>query len=177
MNIYFPNPGTPRKPSRSAGARTGAGSPRKSSRQPGNTLEAAGVRAAVRSELPMKIALGAAVAGCVCAIYLTLRRSGELTTVGWMPPAVGRWCDRYGRFRNMPAYFLLACPFLVFVRTPAARVRLMIWLGLFGAALELAQYFVPTRYVEWQDIAWSWVGLAIAWAVFEGVEYIRRRQR
>jgi hypothetical protein len=33
--------------------------------------------------------------------------------------------------------------------------------------VEAAQYFIPTRWCEWEDVAWSWAGLAATWLVAE----------
>ena len=128
-------------------------------------LAAPGAPAAARLWAVATIAAG--LIGCACAVYLSLRGTGRLSTVPWMPHGIGQWADDHGRFRNLPAYFLLACPFLLMARHRRSRFRTMLAIGGFGTVLELAEYFVPVRMVEWQDIAWTWAGAAAAWALVE----------
>jgi hypothetical protein len=90
-----------------------------------------------------------------------------LSEVPWLPAGVARWADSYGRFRNFPAYATLALPFMLGSNGRRARARAFRWLALFGAAVEAAQYFIPTRWCEWQDVAWSWAGLAATWLATE----------
>ncbi|WP_414663045.1 hypothetical protein [Horticoccus sp. 23ND18S-11] len=126
---------------------------------------------------PALLAVAVGVVGCACAIYLSWRSTGRLATVPWMPEAVGRWADEHGRFRNLPAYFLLSCPFLLAAPRLGIRAWSALALAVFGAVLELAEYFVPVRMVEWQDIAWSWAGVAAAWGAIEAGGWIRTRRR
>jgi hypothetical protein len=119
---------------------------------------------------PVRLA-GVAVAGVGvgCAMYLSFRGTGELSTVVWMPSAIGEWADQHGRLRNLPAYFLLTLPFLALFQEGRSRLGAAVGVGVLGTVLELAEYFVPARMVEWQDITWSWAGVAAAWALGEGV--------
>lgn len=126
---------------------------------------------------PVLLAITAGLVGCLCAIYLSWRSTGRLTTVPWMPETVGRWADEHGRFRNLPAYFLLSLPFLLAAPTLGLRARTSLALAGFGAVLELAEYFVPIRMVEWQDIAWSWAGVAGAWGAIEVGAWLRSVRR
>jgi hypothetical protein len=110
------------------------------------------------------------LAGCVgigCGLYMTLRPSSVLSEIPWLPHGVARWADSYGRFRNFPAYATLALPFMIVCRGRRGRFNAFRWLALFGAAVEAAQHFIPTRWCEWQDVAWSWAGLAATWLVAE----------
>lgn len=105
--------------------------------------------------------------GCGCAMYLSFRSTGEISSVTWMPDAIGQWADQNGRLRNLPAYFLLCCPVLFALQLARARAWAAAALGLFGTILELAEYFVPQRMVEWQDVTWTWAGVLAAWILFE----------
>ncbi len=105
--------------------------------------------------------------GLVAGAYLTPRRSSDLATVWWMPRVISRWTDRHGELRNVPAYFLLACPYLVVLRRPRARIWAIVALGVFGTALECLQLFIPTRWFDLMDIALTWAGLLLAWILFE----------
>jgi len=106
--------------------------------------------------------------GVASAVYLTWRTSSDLRTVPWIPYPVARWADYHGRTRNLAAYAILALPVLVLFRDRRAQARWMAALALFATALEYGQLFIPTRWFEWQDIALSLVGLALAWALVEG---------
>jgi hypothetical protein len=107
------------------------------------------------------------VLGLAAGAHLTLRRSSNLVTVWWIPEFVGRWTDRHGQLRNLPAYFMLGCPYMAVLGTLRARVAALLLLGLFGTALECCQLFIPTRWFDLVDIWLSWAGLIAAWAAFE----------
>jgi len=105
--------------------------------------------------------------GIACGLYLTLKKSSVLQEVWWLPTGIARWADSYGRFRNFPAYALLALPFMLVANGRRARFNAFRWLALFGAAVEAAQYFIPSRWCEWEDVAWSWAGLLATWILVE----------
>lgn len=113
--------------------------------------------------------------GCACAIYLCWRPTGQISTVPWIPTGVAEWADRHGRFRNLPAYFLLACPFLVVCGSRRARMWAVLALGVFGTLLELAERFVPGRMLEWQDVAYTWAGVGTAWLCYEALRWTTGR--
>lgn len=109
----------------------------------------------------------AGIVGIACGLYMTLRPSSMLSEISWLPEGIARWADSYGRFRNFPAYATLAIPFMIVCNGRRARFRALKWLALFGAAVEAAQYFIPTRWCEWEDVAWSWAGLVATWLIAE----------
>jgi hypothetical protein len=113
--------------------------------------------------------------GISSAIYLTLRRSGDLRTVNWIPYPVALWADYHGRSRNLVAYAILALPVLVLFDDRRIQLRWLAALGLLGTALEYGQLLIPTRWFEWQDIALSLAGLATTWVAVEGYRWITRR--
>jgi hypothetical protein len=123
----------------------------------------------VRTQPVRLAAMAAALVGVGCAIYLSFRSTGELSTVAWMPATVGEWADQHGRLRNLPAYLLLTLPFLALFREWLPRLGAAVGVGIFGTVLELAEVFVPGRMVEWQDVTWSWAGVGAAWILGEGV--------
>jgi hypothetical protein len=123
----------------------------------------------------MTLVVVCAVLGSACAIYLSCRSSSSLASVPWIPRAIGEWADQHGRIRNFPAYFLLACPFLLIGRETYSRVWATIGVGVFGTGLEWAEVFFPGRWVEWQDIAWSWAGAVTALLCFEGGRRVLER--
>jgi hypothetical protein len=106
--------------------------------------------------------------GIGCAIYLTLRRSSDLRTVGWIPYPIARWADYHGEARNLFAYAILAMPVMVLFRDHRIQAKWLAALGVLGTALEYGQLFIPTRWFEWQDIALSLAGLASSWVLVEG---------
>ena len=115
--------------------------------------------------------------GIACAVYLTDRPSSDLETIGWLPGrlhAIARWADYHGRFRNVPAYALLALPLLAVLRRARARGKGILALAVFAMAMEYTQLLIPTRFFEWQDIAESWLGLAAAWLSVEGALWAAR---
>jgi hypothetical protein len=105
--------------------------------------------------------------GIGCGIYMTLRPSSVLSEIPWLPTGLARWADSYGRFRNFPAYAALAVPFMFVCNGRRPRAKAIAWLAVFGAVVEGLQYWLPTRWCEWQDVAWSWVGLAATWLATE----------
>ena len=121
------------------------------------------------------IAAAVTFVGAGCAVYLCFRGSGELKTVPWLPRAVGEWADQHGRFRNLPAFFLLACPAMLALRDAAPRWQAALALGTFGTLLECGERFVPGRWVEWQDVAWSWAGVGLAWLLFTAIPPLAAR--
>ena len=106
------------------------------------------------------------IIGVACALYLTFRADSDLHSVPYMPRALGDWLERNGRFRNFPAYAMLAVPYLLLFRTLRRRALAMLLLAIFGSALEALQYFLPSRWCEWQDAALSVAGVAAAWVAF-----------
>lgn len=117
----------------------------------------------------------AAAAGSACAIYLSFRATGDLSSLPWIPESIGRWADDHGRLRNLPAYFLLTLPVLFAVRSAVGRLIAAVAVSLFGTLLELGEFFVPQRMVEWQDVAWTWAGAFAAWAAFETARVLAER--
>jgi hypothetical protein len=109
----------------------------------------------------------AGAVGIACGLYMTLRPSSVLSEIPWLPGGVASWADSYGRFRNFPAYAILAIPFMIVCNGRRARFRAFRLLALFGASVEAAQYFIPTRWCEWEDVAWSWAGLVATWLIVE----------
>ncbi len=109
----------------------------------------------------------AIVIGLALGLYLTLRPSSSFKDLWWLPASVEVWADHYGRFRNVPAFALLAVPCLIIANGRRARRKAFLALAAFVAVTELAQYFIPTRWCEWQDIVCGWAGLAITWFLFE----------
>lgn len=109
----------------------------------------------------------AGAVGIACGLYMTLRPSSILSEIPWLPRGVAHWADNYGRFRNFPAYATLALPFMIVCNGRRSRFNALRWLALFGAAVEAAQYFIPSRWCEWEDVAWSWAGLTATWLLTE----------
>lgn len=140
----------------------------------------------VLSRWLLKIAIKALRAGCIVAtifgvasaIYLTDRRSSDIETIRWLPNSlhnIAHWADYHGRFRNVPAYALLALPTLILLRTRASRARGILILALFAMVMEYTQLFIPTRFFEWQDITESWVGLVATWSLVEAAHSTLKR--
>jgi len=118
-----------------------------------------------------------ALIGTAAALDLTLRSSGYMKPVSWIPRSVAYWADSHGQLRNLPAFFLFALPFLALARRKRHRAFVTIALGVFATVLEFAQLFLPNRWVEWEDVVWSWVGVIAAWLVFESLRLAFNRLR
>jgi VanZ family protein len=110
----------------------------------------------------------ALVIGVALGLYMMLRSSGNFSDLWWLPRPVERWVDSHGEMRNVPAFALLAVPSLILCNGRRARRKAIAALAAFCAITEMAQYFIPTRCCEWQDVATGWTGLALTWAAFEG---------
>lgn len=68
------------------------------------------------------------------------------------------------------------CPFLVLLPAFLWRAGAFVGVGLFGTLLEFLQHFLPGRWMEWQDVFWTWAGAMVAWAAFEaGIWLLNRR--
>jgi len=112
----------------------------------------------------------AIVVGVISAVYLTDRRSGDLRTIPWLPVwlhDIARWADYHGRFRNVPAYGILALPVLVLFSSVRKRASAVVALAAFATLMEYTQLLVPTRIFDWYDIIESWLGILITWALVE----------
>lgn len=121
--------------------------------------------------------LAVAILGIAAALDLTLRSSGYMRLVAWLPAPVASWADAHGQFRNLPAFFLLALPFLALAPRKRHRLLAVGALCVFAASIEAAQLFRPHRWVEWEDVALSWVGIVLAWVLFEGALILFNRLR
>lgn len=101
---------------------------------------------------------GVALAALVVFAYLCWRASPWLHQVPWMPEWLGRWGDRHGNFRNMPAFGGLA---LVLIWALGWRCGVLIS-AVAAVGLELPQLWIATRGFDWADIGWSLVGVGAA---------------
>jgi hypothetical protein len=120
---------------------------------------------------------GLTAAGVLAGAHLTLRSSGKLETVIWLPREIALWCDRHGELRNLPAFFLLALPGLIALRRPCQRVTAILAIALLGTLFEFSQLALPGRWFEWQDIAITWLGVFTAWIGSESGRWLLRRLR
>lgn len=116
-----------------------------------------------------KAILLAAVTGLALAVYLSVRPSPAMMTVNWLPRFIADWADHYGRFRNFPAYAMLAVPFLMVTPGTLRRARVAVLLVVFVAALEFVQIWIPTRFADLWDIFWGGAGILAVWGIFEAV--------
>ena len=124
--------------------------------------------------------VGAIVFGVTAAFYLTLRTSPSTHTIKWLPlwlDPVSTWMDHHGYLQNLPAYALLALPFLILCRSRRSRTVAIGVLAVLAALLEAVQIFIPTRTCDWQDVALSWAGLLVTWAMIEGLHWCAIRIR
>jgi hypothetical protein len=121
--------------------------------------------------------VAAIIFGIVAAIYLTDRRSSDLETIPWLPVwlhGIAQWADYHGRFRNVPAYGILALPVLVLCSSPRRRGNAVVALATFATVMEYTQLLIPTRFFDWYDILESWAGIIITWILVEACFYAER---
>ncbi len=109
----------------------------------------------------------AIVVGLALGLYLTLRSTGSFNDLWWMPRPVRHWAEYNGRLRNLPAFALLAVPFMIVANGRRARRWIIAGLAVFVVLTELAQYYIPGRWCEWQDVTYGWTGLLATWLGFE----------
>lgn len=109
------------------------------------------------------------------AIYLSVKPSPEMSAVHWLPARITHWADQHGRLCNLPAYALLAIPFLAMGRSPQKRLVISLGLVAFIALLELAQRWIPSRTSDGWDILWGGTGVFAVQSLIElGVGVWRR---
>jgi hypothetical protein len=116
----------------------------------------------------------AGVVGVGLAVFLSVRSSPAMMTVDWLPKFVANWLDHYGRFRNFPAFAMLAIPFLIITPKFLQRACIIALLAILIDSLELIQVWIPTRFADLGDIFWGWTGLLAAWGIFEVRHKIRQ---
>lgn len=75
--------------------------------------------------------------------------------IWWIPSVIGEWCDLHGQLRNVPAFFLLAIPFLIALRRFPQPFAAMLALGFLAAFVETVQLVLPLRRSEWEDVVFS----------------------
>ena len=104
----------------------------------------------------------------LATIHCALAQSPDLQQIPWLPRAIASWANDYPAFRNFPAFGVVAMSlyFCVFswIKKPHPK-RLLglalfcsIVVSLFGALLECLQIWLPTRFFDPYDIAWSIAG-------------------
>jgi VanZ family protein len=116
----------------------------------------------------------------VIVVIAALRSSPKMVTWPLLPEWAGRWADGHPDGRHLAGYAGLS--FAVGGLVCSHR-RLRYWgraaLMLFALALilELGQLFLPSRFANWQDVAWSWagvvIGLAASWITIAVISWRR----
>ena len=115
------------------------------------------------------------ITGVGLAVYLSVKSSPRMTAVDWLPQWITRWADQHGRFRNFPAFGLVALPFLLPMPSRASRIKVAISLALLIATLELIQNWIPARSPDLWDVFWAWLGLLASLMLVELVHRVRHR--
>lgn len=120
----------------------------------------------------------AAVLASALCIYAGLRSSPYLQELPFVPEWAGRWLDAHGNTRHFLGWAFVT--FLVgwaFLRRKAPKLwpTLLFAVGGLATLLEVAQAFLPQRHADWQDVVWSWAGVAFGAGVFEPIRRKRGR--
>lgn len=117
---------------------------------------------------PWRIVVGlVGLFGMIAALFLLLRESSDLRTLGFPDWALLRWMDTHGALRNLPSFALLALPFLLLARGRRQRFKVITWLALFVVATEFCQLALKARFFDLQDILYGWLGLTFSWLSME----------
>lgn len=124
---------------------------------------------------PWRVVVGLiGLVGIGFATFLLFRPSSDVRTLGLPHWEIFRWIDEHGVFRNLPAFALLALPFLLLARGRRQRRNVIVWLAGFVAVTEFGQLAISTRWFDPKDILLGWLGLAISWAAMEFVAWRQR---
>jgi len=104
----------------------------------------------------------------VGGVWCALAPSPDLHLIPWLPKAIASWANEYPAFRNFPAFGVVAmslyfCVFSWFKKPHRQRLIGLaffcsIVVSLFGVLLECLQIWLPTRFFDPYDIAWSIAG-------------------
>jgi hypothetical protein len=113
--------------------------------------------------------------GVGLAIFLSVKSSPSMSAVGWLPHFITHWADRHGQLCNLPAYAMLAIPFLAVAPGRLHRTCVVFSLAILVAGLEIVQLWIPTRCSDKWDVFWGWSGLLTSWVAVELVEAIWRK--
>ena len=102
------------------------------------------------------------------AMHCALASSPDLHLIPWLPKAIATWANECPAFRNFPAFGVVAmslyfCVFSWFKKPHRQRLIGLaffcsIVVSLFGVLLECLQIWLPTRFFDPYDIAWSIAG-------------------
>ncbi len=117
-----------------------------------------------------------ALIGLGVALFLLFRESSDIRTLPLPPWAIFRWIDEHGELRNVPAFALLALPFLLLARGRRQRRRTAAALALFILVSEFGQLALHSRFFDLLDIASGWLGLALMWGLMEIVARLARHR-
>ena len=108
----------------------------------------------------------AAVFGVV--LWCALAPTPDLVRIEWMPRWLGKWADANPTLRNFPAFGILAVAFYAmgFAWFDPSRGAGQCALAFISAmtvsfaavAVEVAQVWLPGRFFDPDDIAWSMAG-------------------
>jgi prepilin signal peptidase PulO-like enzyme (type II secretory pathway) len=124
---------------------------------------------------PWRILVGlVGLIGIATALFLLLRPSSDIRTLGLPNWKIFRWVDEHGEFRNTPSFAVLAVPFLLLARGRRQRRIVITWLAIFVAVTEFGQLGIKTRYFDTNDILLGWLGLTCSWGVMELIAWRQR---
>ena len=120
----------------------------------------------------------------VAVIYLSWKPAPSISEVPWIPALLGRWFDQHDFCKNVIGYgafglsgFIAWCkplnPEAVAPRSCARRsVVLLSGFCALVLILELGQLALPHRTCDWADVLAGWMGIGLAWSIFEVGRFI-----
>jgi VanZ family protein len=116
-----------------------------------------------------------AVVVTALGVYWSVKPESTMPLAEYFPAWLPAWAERHGEFRNYPAYFIVSVLWFIAGRTWRQRLVAGFALAVFGGLAEVIQIGLPYRYASPVDAAWSWAGIATAWALCRlGRRAIRR---
>lgn len=113
------------------------------------------------------VGLAAGMLGVGLGLYLSLKASSRMSDVQWLPAGITRWADAHGRFRNFPAFGLIALPLLLLPSSRRRRCLLAAALVGMVALLEVFQNWIPARSPDVWDVVWASLGVSAALVLAE----------
>lgn len=118
------------------------------------------------------LGIAAAVVLLGAVVWCALAPSPDLVHIGWMPRWLGGWADANPTFRNFPAFGALAVGFFLaaaacfrFWRAGKLAGLAAIAASFVAVVLEVVQVFLPGRFFDPADIAWSVAGAIVGAAI------------
>lgn len=123
------------------------------------------------------------VALLFAVVYLSWKPYPSIVEVRLMPTAIGVWFDQHDFSKNLIGYGIFGLTGFIAWSKPTSvqgapqssvAMRSLKLFACFWAlvlVLELGQLALPHRTCDWDDMLAGWMGLTLAWAIFQAVRF------